>query len=240
MSAHTATKVTGGPADGTAEVPSTATGPAGAPRGRAPRAPRADALRNRERIVAAAREMFVEFGPDVPLDEVARRAGVGNATLYRNFPDRHELVEHVVLFVMDRTAEAARAALAEEPDPFQALRRFTHAAADERIGALCPLLSASFDRDHAELHAAREQLERAVEELMARARAAGRLRGDVAVGDLMVALSQLTRPLPGSGCIDFDRFVHRHLQLFLDGLEAPARSALPGSAATLEDLRRHD
>lgn len=48
--------------------------------------PRADALRNRERIVTAAREMFVEFGPDVPLDEIARRAGVGNATVYRNFP----------------------------------------------------------------------------------------------------------------------------------------------------------
>ncbi|MET7656978.1 helix-turn-helix domain-containing protein, partial [Streptomyces sp. NPDC005486] len=53
--------------------------------------PRADALRNRERIVAAAREMFVEFGADVPLDEIARRAGVGNATVYRNFPDRDAL-----------------------------------------------------------------------------------------------------------------------------------------------------
>ena len=73
---------------------------------------------------------------------------------------------------------------------------------------------------------------------MDRAQAAGRLRADVAVGDLMVALSQLTRPLPGIACLDIDRFVHRHLQLFLDGLEAPARSELPGTAATLEDLRR--
>lgn len=54
----------------------------------------------------------------------------------------------------------------------------------------------------------------------------------------MVALTQLTRPLPGSSCMDFDKFVHRHLQLFLDGLQAPARSELPGSAATFEDLRR--
>lgn len=55
----------------------------------------------------------------------------------------------------------------------------------------------------------------------------------------MVAVSQLTRPLPGTACgTHFDQFVHRHLQLFLDGLEAPARSELPGTAVTLEDLRR--
>lgn len=200
--------------------------------------PRADALRNRERIVAAAREMFVEFGPDVPLDEIARRAGVGNATLYRHFPDRTELIHHVVVSVMSRTTDQAEAAIAEEADAFDALRRFVHAAADERIGALCPMLSGGFDRDHPDLLAERERLEGAVDRLMVLARQAGRLRDDVAVGDLLVALSQLTRPLPGSACGNFDQFVHRHLQLFLDGLEAPARSVLPGSPATLEDLRR--
>lgn len=200
--------------------------------------PRADALRNRERIVAAAREMFVEFGPDVPLDEIARRAGVGNATLYRHFPDRTELIHHVVVSVMSRTTDQAEAAIAEEGDAFDALRRFVHAAADERIGALCPMLSGGFDRDHPDLLAERERLEGAVDRLMVLARQAGRLRDDVAVGDLLVALSQLTRPLPGSACGNFDQFVHRHLQLFLDGLEAPARSVLPGSPATLEDLRR--
>ncbi|MEV5280048.1 helix-turn-helix domain-containing protein [Streptomyces sp. NPDC051994] len=204
---------------------------------RAPR-PRADALRNRERIIAAAREMFVEYGAEVPLDEIARRAGVGNATIYRHFADRSELITSVVLSVMDRVSARAEAAAAEEPDPFAALRRFVHAAADERIGALCPMLSDTFDGDHAELHAARERLERDVEGLMHRARTAGRLRADVAVGDLMVALSQLTRPLPGTGCLDIDQFIHRHLQLFLDGLQAPARSELPGSAATLDDLRK--
>ncbi|MFM9368401.1 TetR/AcrR family transcriptional regulator [Streptomyces sp. Da 82-17] len=204
---------------------------------RVPR-PRADALRNRERIVSAAREMFVEFGPEVPLDEIARRAGVGNATVYRHFADRTVLIREVVCFVMDRTSERAEEALAEEPDAFQALRRFVHAAADERIGALCPMLSDSFDKDHSDLDGSRQRLERLVEEVMERARAAGQLRADVAVGDLFVALSQLTRPLPGSGCVNFDQFVHRHLQLFLDGLQNPARSELPGSAATLEDLRR--
>ena len=74
--------------------------------------PRADALRNRERIVAAAREMFVEFGSDVPLDEIARRAEVGNATLYRHFADRGELIREVVCTVMDRASVQAERALA--------------------------------------------------------------------------------------------------------------------------------
>lgn len=203
---------------------------------RTPR-PRADALRNRERIVSAAREMFVELGPEVPLDEIARRAGVGNATLYRHFPDRVVLIREVVLSVMFRTTEQADAAAAEEADPFAALRRFAHAAAEERIGALCPLLSGAFDMDHPDLRAGRERLEAAVLDLVETAQFAGRMRADVAVGDLLIALSQLTRPLPGTVCPNMDRFVHRHLQLFLDGLEAPARSELPGPAATLEDLR---
>ncbi|UTR82516.1 TetR/AcrR family transcriptional regulator [Streptomyces cavourensis] len=214
------------------------TAQAAAPR-RTPK-PRADALRNRERIIAAARELFVEFGPDVPLDDVARRAGVGNATLYRNFPDRAALTHEVVLAVTSRTTRRAEEAVAAEADPFAALSRFVHAAADERIGALCPMLSGVFDRDHPDLLAERDRLEEAVEGLVSRAQSAGRLRTDIAVGDVLVALSQLTRPLPGIACLDIDRFTHRHLQLFLDGLEAPARSELPGSAATLENLRRRD
>jgi AcrR family transcriptional regulator len=200
--------------------------------------PRADALRNRERIVTAAREMFVEFGPEVPLDEVARRAGVGNATLYRNFPDRAALTREVVLAVTSRTTDRAEEAANEEQDSFLALSRFVHAAADERIGALCPMLSGGFDKNHPELLAELQRLEEAVEGLVERAMSAGRLRTDIAVGDVLVALSQLTRPLPGIACPNIDRYTHRHIQLFLDGLEAPARSRLPGTPATLEDLRR--
>ncbi|MFC4471691.1 TetR/AcrR family transcriptional regulator [Streptomyces xiangluensis] len=200
--------------------------------------PRADALRNRERIVTAAREMFVEFGPDVPLDEIARRAGVGNATVYRNFPDRDALVREVVCSVMDRTSEAAERELAETGDAFEALSRFVHAAADERISALCPMMSSTFDQHHPDLEAARRRIEDLTERLMERACLAGRLRPDVGVGDIMIAVAQLSRPPAGTGCLSHDRFVHRHLQLFLDGLRAPARSELPGTAATMEDLRR--
>ncbi|MEU3251245.1 helix-turn-helix domain-containing protein [Streptomyces sp. NPDC006997] len=201
--------------------------------------PRADALRNRERIVTAAREMFVEHGSDVPLDEIARRAGVGNATVYRNFPDRDALVREVVCSVMDRTARAAEEAIAEGGDAFSALERFVHTAARERISALCPMISSTFDQHHPDLESARLRVERLVVEVMDRAKEAGQLRVDVGVGDLMIVIAQLSRPPAGLECLSVDRYVHRHLQLFLDGLRAPARSEdLPGTSVTLEDLRK--
>ncbi|QKW05812.1 TetR/AcrR family transcriptional regulator [Streptomyces sp. NA04227] len=207
---------------------------------RAPK-PRADALRNRERIVAAAREMFVEYGAEIALDEVARRAGIGNATVYRHFPDRTQLMHAVLLEVMDSVQALASRLLVEANKPggdaFAALRAFALGAADKRIGALCPALSAEFDRNHPDLVAARERIDKAVGALMTEARAAGQLRDDVDVGDLMVALAQLTRPLPGTACLNMDQFVRRHLEVFLDGLMAPARSRLPGVPATLEALR---
>jgi AcrR family transcriptional regulator len=200
--------------------------------------PRADALRNRERIVTAAREAFVEHGPDVPLDEIARRANIGNATLYRHFPDRSVLLVEVVLSVTAGTADEAERAAREEPDAFAALSRFVHTAADLRVGAMCALLSGHVDMACEQLSAERERVQAAVQALIVRARDEGRLRPDVGYIDLMVVLSQLTRPLPGTDCIAMDRYTHRFLQLFLDGLEVPVRSALPGRPATLEDLRR--
>ncbi|WUH95876.1 TetR/AcrR family transcriptional regulator [Streptomyces sp. NBC_00433] len=183
---------------------------------------RADALRNRERIVAAARDIFVEYGPDSPLDEIARRAGIGNATLYRHFPDRRALVHAVLLSVVTRIADhavAQAAAAAAGGDPCAALGRFAHAAVDDNMGALCGLFVNGDDRHSAEIAAQAARLETALEELMDLARKDGRLRPDVTRNDLMVAISRLTRPLPGIDCTGSD--LHRHLQLFLDGLKTP-------------------
>ena len=201
---------------------------------------RVDASRNRERIIEAAREAFIENGPDVPLDAIAHRAGVGNATLYRHFADRRELVLQVTLSSFDRITEAAEAALADDTDAFEALRGFVHRAARERVGSLCSLLSPTLHKGSDDITAARLQLDETINRLMDRARRSGQLRADVALGDLMIAITQLTRPLPGRMCGDFDRFMHRHLELFIDGLHNPARSTLPGSAVTFEDLERDD
>lgn len=197
---------------------------------------RADAVRNRERILAAARDAFVDQGKDAPLDEIARQAGVGNATLYRHFPDREALLYHVVLYVNDRITERAQQALEEENDPFEALRRTILGSADERIGALCPVLGISLDPGDPELTASRDRLLEVCGRLLDRAQASGQLRHDVGPGDLLVAVSRLTRPLPGTRCSGSELLARRHLQIFLDGLRAPARSELPGAPAQVEDL----
>ncbi|PSL06922.1 TetR family transcriptional regulator [Haloactinopolyspora alba] len=201
---------------------------------------RVDATRNRERIIATARDAFVEQGPDVPLDTVAQRAGVGNATLYRHFVDRAELIHQVTIDSMARVTAAAETALAEEPDAFDALQRFVHHAADERVGALCSLLGTGFDKTAPDVVEARTRLDGAINRVLEAAHRSGRLRPDVGFGDLMLAITQLTRPVPGTACVDIDRYVHRHLQLFLDGLRTPARSTLTGSAANIEDLEHRE
>lgn len=177
---------------------------------------RADALRNRDRIVAAARDVFVEEGPKATLDEIARRAGVGNATLYRHFSDRESLLHAVLLQVVCRIADHAERVAAADVDAFAALRQFLHAAVDERIGAICGLLAGSGDWTSATLSALYARVEAAGGRLLERARWEGRIRGDVDLTGLMVAASQLARPLPGNPYRDVD--VHRHLELLLDGL----------------------
>src|SRR5688500_14160776 len=81
---------------------------------------RADAARNRDRILAAARDVFAEQGAEAPIDDVVRRAGVGSATLYRRFPTRASLIRAVALDLLDRSAAEGQAALTEEPDAFRA------------------------------------------------------------------------------------------------------------------------
>jgi AcrR family transcriptional regulator len=197
---------------------------------------RADAVRNRERILVAAREAIVEHGPNAPLDEIARRAGVGNATLYRHFPDRESLLFHVLLHVNERFIERAQQALEEEDDPFEALRRMVLGSAEERIGGLCSMLG-GIDLEDPRLVASRERMQRVTQRVLSRAHESGQLRRDVGPGDLLVAIARLTLSVPGSHCVNDSTLARRHLQIFLDGLRTPARSELPGRATSLDDLK---
>ncbi|MEU3244676.1 MULTISPECIES: TetR/AcrR family transcriptional regulator [unclassified Streptomyces] len=179
--------------------------------------PRADALLNRERIRAAACEAFAQQGPDVSLDEIARRAGIGNATLYRHFTNRRELVRTTVLSLLSHTADRAEDALATELPPMTALRHFVHRALDEHFGALCPMLADCFDARDRELCRARSRVVRAISNLVQAAQHSGRLRPDVTVTDLTTAVARLARPLAGPVPEGSDHCVHRHVEVLLDG-----------------------
>ena len=197
---------------------------------------RADARRNRERLLDAACDVLVERGADAPLDEIARRAGVGIATLYRRFPDRAALLRQVALELLRRSADEARRALAEEPDAFQALARYMHRALDLRIAAVMPTLAARIAPD-AELAAARAASIEQLERIIAAARGAGLLRPDVAPGDVGLLIVRLSRPLPGPFPVTVNRgLAHRHLDLVLDGLRANPGASLGGPALGFQDL----
>ena len=189
---------------------------------------RADASRNHERILSAARAVFVEDGAEASLDQVARRAGVGNATLYRHFGDREDLIRQVATHVIAQVADDAESALAGESDPFQALRRCLQAAAAQGIGAVLQVVRGRFVKDEA-FFAVRDRGLAAFEEIMRRARESGQLRPDVTFDDVWGMLAQLTRPLPGSDRTSFDVRAGRYVELFLAGLRAPAPNELPAS-----------
>jgi len=198
---------------------------------------RADARRNRDLLVAAAKEVFIEHGVDAPLDEVARRAGVGIATLYRRFPDRQALMRGVALEVLGQVAAEARAVLAGEPDGFQGLARYLHRSLDLRIAAVLPILDGRLDLDgDEELRAARQELTPLYEAIVRRAREHG-LRSDVGAGDLGLMVIRLSRPLPGTFARDFDdELAHRQLEILLDGLRVGGpRSGRDGM--TIDEVR---
>jgi AcrR family transcriptional regulator len=198
---------------------------------------RADALRNRDRIVSAARQVFAAQGPQAALDEIARTAGVGNATLYRHFPCRADLMSQVMREVIERIAGRAQAALDEGRDAFDVLSQVLLATIDEQVGALCTVLGAMAMEEDPELRAARDRLTAVTEQLVHRSQRSGALRADVSAGDLVMATARLTRPLPDGGGGWNEEHARRHLLIFLDGLRGPGTHELPGRAPTMEDFR---
>ncbi|GII54253.1 TetR family transcriptional regulator [Planotetraspora thailandica] len=143
---------------------------------------RADAARNFDALVAAARDVFAELGANASMDEVARRAGVGNATLYRNFPTREALVEVVYLSEVQTVCEYAEE-LAGADDPFGALvawlRRFVGLASTKRV-----LIEGLAFNPNA-YPAARDAIYAAGGSLIARAQQAGQVDPILDIDDVM-------------------------------------------------------
>jgi AcrR family transcriptional regulator len=149
---------------------------------------RVDAERNRARVLDAAREVFAEQGLEASTNEIARRAGVGVATLFRRFPTRDDLVEAVFAEKMSAYAGAITDALAE-PDPWHGfcgfMERVCEMQADDR--GFADVLTLTFPTAKG-LEAERDRSANALTELLDRAKAGGRLRADFAHQDVPLVL----------------------------------------------------
>jgi AcrR family transcriptional regulator len=195
-----------------------------------PRPLRADALRNRERVLEAARECFAQHGLDAQVDDIARAAKVGVGTVYRHFPTKEALAEAIAADHFDRLAASAREALGE-PDPWTAFSTFLRSSAQVQAG----------DRALAEVMAAepevmcdaanrRPDLHEAFAELVKRAQDAGELRGDLVPADVPMLICGIGRAtLAGSAGPTMS--TRRYLEIMLDGLRAPGSGELPDKPA---------
>jgi AcrR family transcriptional regulator len=150
---------------------------------------RADARRNRERILSAARLVFAEHGIDAPMATVARRAGVGVATLYRRFPTREALVRAAFAHQMKTCVQALEEGLAD-PDPWRGFTRLVETVcALQREERGFPAAFVTVFPDTRAAHAReQERAERDLRTLIRRAQAAGALRPDFHLSDLAVVL----------------------------------------------------
>ena len=174
---------------------------------------RADARRNRDRLLAVAVRAFSQDGPDVPLDAVARAAGVGIGTLYRHFPTREALVEAAYRTELDRLCDAAPALLAELP-PERALRawmdRFVDYITTKRgMAAALKVVIAAGGNPYAH---SRDRMLAALDGLLAAGVRAGTLRPDVTPTDVLTGLSGVTL------ATDRRDQAARQLDLLLDAL----------------------
>ena len=161
-------------------------------RDEAERRPRADALRNRERLLEAAKAAFAELGAGVALEDIARRADVGIGTLYRHFPTRDAIVEAVYSREVRQLAASAEGLLSELP-PGEALRAwmrlFVDYLATKKV--IAPALSAMVGGASALYETSSGLIKGAISLLAEQAVAAGEIRSDIEVADLMQALAGL-------------------------------------------------
>jgi len=173
---------------------------------------RADARRNYEKVLAAAREAFAEGGESTALEEIARRAGVGIGTLYRNFPNRQALVEALY---MDEVEEVCRSAGELDGDAWEDLNawleRFIAYIGTKRV--LAAELLNYLEPDAPLFQTCRASLYEAGEPLLKRAQAAGAARPDVTIADviqMVIGIAKLPAGNPSQ--------VHHILRVAIDGL----------------------
>jgi AcrR family transcriptional regulator len=201
---------------------------------------RVDAERNRQRLLAAAREMFAERGLDVPIEDIARHAGVGVATLYRRFPGRADLIAGAFEAKMTDYADAGAQALAN-PDPWAGfcgyIERVCAMQADDR--GFATVLCMSFPADK-QFEAERDRAYGSFLELVRRAQAAGGLRDDFVAEDLVILLMANAGVVAGTADAAPDawrRFAAYMIQAFSARNAAPLPP--PPSYAAIDHALHH-
>ena len=193
-----------------------------------PKPLRSDARRNRERLLEAARAAFADEGLAVPLDEIARRAGVGPGTLYRHFPAKEALFEAVLQDRLQRLADEA-GTLRDAPDPGAALlgfvdRLIAEAALKRDLVDALASVGAELGAGLAETGA---QIRGGMRDLLVRAQASGAIRDDIGVDDLMTIVASMMFALRGRSAQASDP--HRAVTVLRDGLLAAPRAADGGN-----------
>jgi AcrR family transcriptional regulator len=183
---------------------------------------RADAQRNRGRILDAAKQVFSEQGIDAQMDDVAARAGVGVGTVYRHFANKDVLLGALVKDKFDSFTERARAAL-DEPDAWEAFCGLVWANAEhmsQDVGLQDTLRRATTAWEYAE--DSRLELQKVTSKLIKRAQREGKLRKDFTVDELAMLMGGLCATMgPGAYPATFDW--RRHLEIMLDGLRTGPR-----------------
>jgi AcrR family transcriptional regulator len=191
---------------------------------------RSDAERNRGRIIAAARGVFARDGLNASMASVAREAGVGIATMFRHFPGKEELIDAVFTDRMDAYAEMVAVALAD-PDPWSGFVGYiqTACAMQAADSGFADVLITSFPGAKA-VEKRRNEAYAAMVELIARAKAAGRLREDFDPSDLVLVHMANAGVVNAVGDAAPDAW-RRVAALLIQSFQAPARGPLPASPA---------
>jgi AcrR family transcriptional regulator len=202
------------------------------------RALRADAERNRRRLLDAAQELFRDRGLDVGVAEIAQHAGVGRGTLFRNFPTKQDLIAAIVIERMGEASAYARTLL-DAPDAGEALFGFI----DEMVGrqqldrCLFDAVADTFLANQ-EIRAAHAEVVGSLDELLARAKEAGAVRSDVAAMDVLMLLKGVFEAASAFAGSE-PGVVTRQLDLVRAAISAEgARRPLRGRPPTLADIER--
>jgi len=200
-----------------------------------PRALRSDAERNRRLVLEAATQAFAQEGLDVGMAEIARRAGVGNATVFRRFPSKDALIEAIVdEKIAELLAAAERAAEIEDPwDSLVDMLEKTAALQARDHGFF--QATEEFMLRHPDLLRRHRPVFEAVDRLVVRAQAAGVVRDDVTTLDLLGLVKGSVVCLPPSRDLRDDGW-RRYLSIVLDALRPEAATPLPVPPVTYEEI----